>query len=347
MPATIALTLARQARREAYVSGGFLTGAGWLRRGERLAWTGLLLAAVASWSGGVRAGPARRRALRAGLRPEHRLTARGARSGRFARPRGGGILAGVRRAAGDARRTGGPVTEPAPPPGSDPRRPAPRHPCFGPRTPRRAAQPVSPWAGPGRRVRRGARRVDRGRPRWVTRPPPGSSRVARLVRVRPRPGPWPPAPGRIRPRRPAFPRRLPRRVRRPSPPPDRCTRPVPAAARRVRRSSRRGPVDRGRLPVAPGGGYGAPPGTDWASPARLSRRSTAGYGAPTAARTVGAGAGWPTSGAYHGEPAGTRRGLGSGTSVGAAARARRRARRSGSTRSRAPRSGWSTWTCRR
>lgn len=47
VPATIALTLARQARREAYVSGGFLTGAGWLRRGEQLAWTGLLLAAAA------------------------------------------------------------------------------------------------------------------------------------------------------------------------------------------------------------------------------------------------------------------------------------------------------------
>ncbi|SBT47883.1 hypothetical protein GA0070611_3875 [Micromonospora auratinigra] len=47
VPATIALTLARQARREAYASGGFLTGADWLRRGERLAWAGLLLAAVA------------------------------------------------------------------------------------------------------------------------------------------------------------------------------------------------------------------------------------------------------------------------------------------------------------
>lgn len=44
VPATIALQLARQARREAYASGGFLTGAAWLRRGERLAWTGLLLA---------------------------------------------------------------------------------------------------------------------------------------------------------------------------------------------------------------------------------------------------------------------------------------------------------------
>ncbi|MER7439632.1 hypothetical protein [Micromonospora avicenniae] len=47
VPATVALQLSRQARREAYASGGFLTGAMWLRRGERLAWTGLLLAAVA------------------------------------------------------------------------------------------------------------------------------------------------------------------------------------------------------------------------------------------------------------------------------------------------------------
>jgi hypothetical protein len=47
VPATIALQLARQARREAYASGGFLTGAVRLRRGERLAWTGLFLAAVA------------------------------------------------------------------------------------------------------------------------------------------------------------------------------------------------------------------------------------------------------------------------------------------------------------
>ncbi|MEV1146330.1 hypothetical protein [Micromonospora sp. NPDC049799] len=46
VPATVALQLARQARREAYASGGFLTGAAWLRRGERLAWTGLTLAAV-------------------------------------------------------------------------------------------------------------------------------------------------------------------------------------------------------------------------------------------------------------------------------------------------------------
>ncbi|MDM4720839.1 hypothetical protein QTQ03_15015 [Micromonospora sp. WMMA1363] len=47
VPATVALQLARQARREAYGSGGFLTGAAWLRRGERLAWTGLVLVAVA------------------------------------------------------------------------------------------------------------------------------------------------------------------------------------------------------------------------------------------------------------------------------------------------------------
>ncbi|TDC61590.1 hypothetical protein E1258_10920 [Micromonospora sp. KC207] len=46
VPATLALVLARQARREAYASGGFLTGAAWLRRGERLAWTGLVLVAA-------------------------------------------------------------------------------------------------------------------------------------------------------------------------------------------------------------------------------------------------------------------------------------------------------------
>ncbi|MDZ5446206.1 hypothetical protein U2F26_26325 [Micromonospora sp. 4G57] len=47
VPSTIALQLARQARREAYASGGFLTGGERLRRGERLARTGLVLAAVA------------------------------------------------------------------------------------------------------------------------------------------------------------------------------------------------------------------------------------------------------------------------------------------------------------
>jgi hypothetical protein len=47
VPATIALLLTRQARREAYAAGGFLTGAAWLRRGERLAWAGIVLAATA------------------------------------------------------------------------------------------------------------------------------------------------------------------------------------------------------------------------------------------------------------------------------------------------------------
>jgi hypothetical protein len=47
IPATIALLLARQARREAYASGGYLTGAAWLGRGERLAWVGIVLAATA------------------------------------------------------------------------------------------------------------------------------------------------------------------------------------------------------------------------------------------------------------------------------------------------------------
>ena len=46
VPATLALMLARQARREAYASGGYLTGAALLRRGERLAWAGLVLAAA-------------------------------------------------------------------------------------------------------------------------------------------------------------------------------------------------------------------------------------------------------------------------------------------------------------
>lgn len=46
VPATIALLLARQAWREAYASGGYLTGGDLLRRGERLAWAGLVLAAT-------------------------------------------------------------------------------------------------------------------------------------------------------------------------------------------------------------------------------------------------------------------------------------------------------------
>lgn len=47
VPATVALVLARQFRREAYRAQGFLTGGGLARRGEQLAWAGLVLAAVA------------------------------------------------------------------------------------------------------------------------------------------------------------------------------------------------------------------------------------------------------------------------------------------------------------
>jgi ABC-type phosphate/phosphonate transport system permease subunit len=47
IPATLALVLARQVRRQAYVSGGYLTGAAWVRRGERLAWAGIVLALTA------------------------------------------------------------------------------------------------------------------------------------------------------------------------------------------------------------------------------------------------------------------------------------------------------------
>lgn len=44
IPGTLALLLAREARRQAYAAGGYLTGARWIRRGEILAWTGLVLA---------------------------------------------------------------------------------------------------------------------------------------------------------------------------------------------------------------------------------------------------------------------------------------------------------------
>ncbi len=47
VPATVALMLAGQFRREAYHSDGFLTGAALVRRGERLAWGGITLAAAA------------------------------------------------------------------------------------------------------------------------------------------------------------------------------------------------------------------------------------------------------------------------------------------------------------
>jgi hydroxylaminobenzene mutase len=46
VPASIALVLSAQARRQAYTSGGYLTGGAWLRRGERLAWAGIALAAT-------------------------------------------------------------------------------------------------------------------------------------------------------------------------------------------------------------------------------------------------------------------------------------------------------------
>jgi hypothetical protein len=47
VPATVALLLAGQFRREAYPADGFLTGAAMVRSGERLAWIGLLLAVAA------------------------------------------------------------------------------------------------------------------------------------------------------------------------------------------------------------------------------------------------------------------------------------------------------------
>jgi hydroxylaminobenzene mutase len=47
IPATVALLLARQVRRQAYAAGGYLTGSAWVRRGERLAWAGIVLALTA------------------------------------------------------------------------------------------------------------------------------------------------------------------------------------------------------------------------------------------------------------------------------------------------------------
>jgi hydroxylaminobenzene mutase len=44
IPATIALLLARQAERQAYAAGGYLTGMAWVRRGRVLAWAGIVLA---------------------------------------------------------------------------------------------------------------------------------------------------------------------------------------------------------------------------------------------------------------------------------------------------------------
>jgi hydroxylaminobenzene mutase len=47
IPATLALLLARQTSRQAYAAGGYLTGAAWVRRGQRLAWAGIVLALTA------------------------------------------------------------------------------------------------------------------------------------------------------------------------------------------------------------------------------------------------------------------------------------------------------------
>jgi (hydroxyamino)benzene mutase len=47
IPATIALVLARQAARQAYAAGGYLTGSKWIRRGRRLAWAGIVLTLTA------------------------------------------------------------------------------------------------------------------------------------------------------------------------------------------------------------------------------------------------------------------------------------------------------------
>jgi hydroxylaminobenzene mutase len=47
IPAVAALLLARQASRQAWQAGGYLTGSAWIRRGRRLAWAGILLALTA------------------------------------------------------------------------------------------------------------------------------------------------------------------------------------------------------------------------------------------------------------------------------------------------------------
>ena len=44
VPATVALLLARQAARQAYEAGGYLTGSAWIRRGRGFAWAGIVLA---------------------------------------------------------------------------------------------------------------------------------------------------------------------------------------------------------------------------------------------------------------------------------------------------------------
>ena len=44
IPATVALVMSREVVRQAYASGGYLTGAKWVVRGRRLAWAGIILA---------------------------------------------------------------------------------------------------------------------------------------------------------------------------------------------------------------------------------------------------------------------------------------------------------------
>ena len=53
IPATVALVMARQTHRQQFAAGGYLTGSAWLRRGRRLAWTGLLLALTALVVAGI------------------------------------------------------------------------------------------------------------------------------------------------------------------------------------------------------------------------------------------------------------------------------------------------------
>jgi hydroxylaminobenzene mutase len=47
IPATVALLLSRQAARQAWQAGGYLTGSAWIRRGRWLAWAGIVLALTA------------------------------------------------------------------------------------------------------------------------------------------------------------------------------------------------------------------------------------------------------------------------------------------------------------
>jgi (hydroxyamino)benzene mutase len=47
IPAVVALLMSRQVMRQAYASGGYLTGSAWVARGRRLAWAGIVLALTA------------------------------------------------------------------------------------------------------------------------------------------------------------------------------------------------------------------------------------------------------------------------------------------------------------